>query len=90
MGRQIIQQPDGKFAVWSSNSDSFLMIDATKQEIVDEFAEEARRDAVEHVEQIFTKLANGIKPYYQFTLTWEEAIADYERIHKKVFEPMEF
>jgi len=89
MGRQIIKQPNGLFALWSSNSDKFVWIDATKQEMIDAFAEEARKEAVERTEEIFAELEAGGSPYYQWTQTYEEAVAYYERVHGKKFNPEE-
>ena len=90
MGRQIIKQPNGLYAVWSSNSDTFVWIDATKQEIIDAFAEEARTDAVERTEKIFAELEAGNSPYYQWTKTWEEALEYHKSVHGKEFDPKDF
>lgn len=77
MGQQIIKQPDGKLAVFSTNVDAFIVVDATSDEIIEWRAEEAAEQARERTR---TELAhvladNPHKAYYQFALTWEEAAA---------------
>lgn len=73
MGRQIIQQPDGKFSVFSSNVNHFVVQDATQEEITELFAEEAADRSRAEIREIFAKIEKGEKPYYQFTMTWDEA-----------------
>lgn len=41
MGQQIIRQPDGRLAVFSSVVDAFIVVDATPEKILDWRAEEA-------------------------------------------------
>lgn len=76
MGQQIIRQPDGRYAIFSSNTDTIIVYDATAPEIIDWFAEQAAQHArvvgrgqLGHVE--------GGRPeeaYYQFAMTWDEAL----------------
>jgi hypothetical protein len=77
MGQQIIQQPDGKFAVFSSISDSLIITDATQEEIVEWRAEEAANMARERTLLEFERVLDpgNPRPYRQFTLTWDEAVA---------------
>ncbi len=42
MGRQIIKQPNDKYAVWSSVIDDFIIINATPDELIEGFIEEAK------------------------------------------------
>lgn len=75
MGQQIIRQPDGRLAVFSSITDSFIVVDATLEEIVEWRAEEAAEQARERTRaELARVLAEGNRrPYQQFTLSWEEA-----------------
>lgn len=75
MGQQIIKQPDGKLAVFSSIVDAFIVVDATPEEIVEWRAEEAAEKARERTRtELGHVLAdNPQAAYYQFALTWEEA-----------------
>lgn len=73
MSCQIIRQPDGKFAVFSSIVNHFVTTDATREEITEKLAKQAADDRRAEVDQIFCKLAAGEKPYHQFTMTWDEA-----------------
>ncbi|MFK0288329.1 hypothetical protein ACIQVL_48835 [Streptomyces sp. NPDC090499] len=75
MGQQIIKQPDGKLAVFSTVVDAFIVIDATPEEILDwraeEAANEARRTAQRHLDHVLADEPE--RSYFQFTMTWEEA-----------------
>ncbi len=81
MGKQIIEQPNGKYAVWSSNVDNFICYDCTREELIEGFMEEARRDIEKNVDDVLEKLRCGERPYYQFTKTLEEAIEKGRIIH---------
>lgn len=75
MGQQIIKQPDGRLAVFSSVVDAFIVVDATPEEIVEWRAEEAAQQARERTrtELDYVLSGNPRKAYFQFALTWEEA-----------------
>jgi hypothetical protein len=85
MSSQIIQQPNGLYAVWSSIVDSFTLIDATPEEIVEEWVAQERQRLTEAVNRIVGQLNNNQAPYCQFTMTWEEALATHERVHGEPF-----
>ncbi len=72
MAYQIIQQPDGLFAIWSTISDSVICYDATEEEIVAEIADKERERTASGVKEIIEALKDGKKPYFQFTRTWNE------------------
>lgn len=75
MGQQIIRQPDGKLAVFSTITDSFIVVDATREEIIEWRAEEAAEQARERTEVELKRVLDegNDRPYRQFTLTWEQA-----------------
>jgi hypothetical protein len=83
MPRQIIRQPDGLFAVWSTVVDGFVMIDASPQEIIDEWVAEQELEIGASVERTVDALKRGEKPYHQFTMTFDEALELYRHIHGK-------
>ena len=86
MTRQIIQQPDGKYAIWSSIVDSFTDIDCTPEEIIDILAQEEAEHIRKRVYEVVESLVAGNKPYYQFTLTWEQALRKHKRVHGSAFD----
>jgi hypothetical protein len=75
MGEQIIKQPDGKLAVFSSMVDGFIVTDATPEELIEwraeRAAEDSRRTTRIQIEQV---LSGKPRPYGSFTLTWETAV----------------
>lgn len=83
MGQQIIKQPDGKYAVWSSIVDNFTYINCTPEEIIEVWVQEAREDITRMVTSKVEALNAGKQPYYQFTKTWEECLEEIESRHGK-------
>ncbi|MFD8805579.1 hypothetical protein [Streptomyces sp. NPDC059597] len=75
MGQQIIQQPDGRLAVFSSIVDAFIVVDATPEEILDWRAQEAAAKERERTQrELDAVLADDPhRVYFQFVRTWEEA-----------------
>ena len=80
MGKQIIEQPNGKYALWSSICDNFILLDATELDIIEELVAESRDDIERNVKRIIASLNAGGKPYYQFTKTWSEALSSIEDV----------
>ena len=75
MGHQIIQQPDGKLAIFSTGVDSWIVMDATPDEIADYYAERAAADARRSARNTLNRVLAG-KPrevYCQFAMTFDEA-----------------
>ena len=75
MSQQIIRQPDGRYAVWSTIVEDFIVLDATTEDIVNHQTARDREENQRNVDRIVTALEAGEKPYFQFTMTWEKALA---------------
>jgi hypothetical protein len=77
MGTQIIQQPDGLFAVFSSDSDTIIVSDASSEEILAYFVDLAIQDTTRRVSRLLDHIRSGHpdQAYHQFALTWDEALA---------------
>lgn len=75
MGQQIVKQPDGRLAVFSSVVDAFVIVDATPEEILEWRAEEASAKERERTRrELDAVLADDPRRvYHQFALTWKEA-----------------
>jgi len=78
MGNQIIKQPTGRYAIFSSNSDQIILWDATADQVVAEFVgwvvEDTERRVREHLANV--DAGEPEKSYHQFAMTWAEALAD--------------
>lgn len=75
MGTQIIEQPDGRLAVFSTITDSFEMQDATNEEVIDYFVQQAAEETRERVTAMVAKVRDPEKrPYHQFGLPYERAV----------------
>src|ERR1017187_6678674 len=78
MGHQIIRQPDGLLAVFSSGVDAWIRKDETPEGISDYYAERAARDARRSAEETISHVLAGEpdKAYCQFAMTFDEANQD--------------
>ena len=83
MSHQIIKQPNGLYAVFSSVVDDFILLDATPEDIIQDRVDDYRKQARRDVNRIVAELAQGGKPYHQFTLSFEQAVKDIRRRHGK-------
>ena len=81
MGRQIIQQPNGKFCLFSSVVDNIVAYDLDRDGLVEEAVAVARRRVEDEIDGILCELATGNKPYFQFTMTYPEMLATIEELH---------
>ena len=81
MGHQIIKQPDGKFAVWSSVADGIMAHGATRAEVEEWFIREATRDALDRARKVLDAVDAGRARdvYFQFALSWREAVKQHNR-----------
>lgn len=79
MGKQIIEQPNGQYAIFSSDSDEFVLLNASREEVAEFLVSRAVRDAKERaerdVEEMFSLLSGQ-------SLSWKEACEVREREHK--------
>ncbi len=82
MGYQIIKQPNGKFCIFSSFSDDFILTDATEKEIYAFFDRRARERVRIDVYDIMRSIELGNKPYHQFTMTYEEALEKHNKTNQ--------
>lgn len=78
MGQQIIKQPNGKFAIFDSVSDTIVIWDAIEQQIVQYFIEQAAEEAGRSAKRQLGAVADGHpeRAYHQFAMTWDEALRD--------------
>ena len=74
MGQQIIKQPNGLYAVFSSITDTIIMWNFTADDLIEYYVKEARKRITRDVQDTIAELNAGGKPYYQFTMTWTEAL----------------
>lgn len=78
MGYQIIKQPDGRLALFSSFTDTLAMWDANRDEVLDFFIElstaDTRRSVLQKLEQV--ESGHPRAAYAQFAMTWDEAVEE--------------
>lgn len=81
MGYQIIIQPNDKLALWSSIVDDFVVMDFTKQELVDYLCDQKREEIQTYVSQVLDRLEQGEEPYLNRTMTYDEAVIRIKEVH---------
>ena len=79
MGHEIVKQPNGLFAVWSTIVDDFVILDATLQELIDDEVNDAKERITKELTEITDALNNG-KPYMHFR-SWNQAQKDKKFYH---------
>lgn len=77
MGCQVIKQPDGKLAVFSSSTDTWVLFDGTPEEVVDWFVERAAQWERQRVQPMVDAVLadQPERAYYQFVRTFARANA---------------
>lgn len=81
MGYQIIKQPNGRYAIWSSVVDSFTVVDCTREELIEELVAYARRDIERDVSWRLADIEAGRPAYHQLTLTFDQAVETIRTVH---------
>lgn len=81
MGRQIVKQPNGLYAQWSSVVDNFVMIDATPEAIAADWIASESKRLTESCAEIVKSLNEGGKPYCQFTMSFDECVQRIKELH---------
>lgn len=76
MGYQVIKQPTGQLAIYSSYTDTIVMWDATRAD-VEEFFDKIALDDMRRGVAIILDHVIGDRPteaYHQFTIDWADAL----------------
>ena len=81
MGTQIVKQPNGKYALWSSVVDDFTLLDADASDIIDSLVDDFRTRTVANVNRVIAELERGGNPYLQFTKSFDECLAIIKELH---------
>lgn len=90
MGLQIVKQPNGKYAIWSTNTDDFTAVDCDGvDDIVEVFMEYDRASVESSVKSTIERLEQGKKPYHQFTKTFDECVGIIRELHGEESESMQ-
>jgi hypothetical protein len=81
VGHQIIKQPDGLLAVFSSVTDSFILADCNPAELLDYYAQRAAQQARKDTQRVLDAVEAGEprKVYHQFAMTYDEAV----KLHRR-------
>lgn len=81
MGLQIIMQNNFKFCVFNSITSTIDVWDCTPEEVVEFMVERERARITEDVEHKVQMLRRGERPYFQFTMTFTDAIDELRAHH---------
>ena len=84
MGREIIKQPNGKYAIFSSIIDNFIFVNATKEEYIKFRIKEETKRVKEELNVIFDKLEKVENPYPGYKQqSFKDALNRIEAVHGK-------
>ena len=84
INEQIIVQPDGQYAIWSSVVDDFIYTNiSSKEEIIEIFVHRARHNITRQVNNTIKLLNDNKKPYFQFTKTFIECLEIIKNCHRE-------
>lgn len=81
MGHQIIRQPNGKYCLYSSNVDNIVYYNLLKDDIKAIWQQQSNNQLSDKVDQIIEDLEENKKPYYQFTMSFEEMMNSIKERH---------
>lgn len=73
MGWQILKQPDGLFAVFSSISETIILWDATRDVVISYYMMRENEDAYRRIKAWLDEVENNSKRN-QFEKSWEECL----------------
>lgn len=79
MSWQIVKQSDGRYAIWSTVVDGFIVEDAGKEEIIEcykERFEEKWKRKKKELNKTIEQLDEGKNPYFQFAKDDENNILE--------------
>ena len=77
--QQIIKQSNGKYCLYSSIVGDVVLWDATPNDILDEWVNSYRKEMAQKIKKIIESLDDNGKPYYQFTISFEDVIEDLKK-----------
>jgi len=81
MSYQIIKQPNGKYCVFSTIVNNTIIYNCTKNEVIEIYLSMEKERVKTELKRIFEKLNKKEKPYYQFTISFEEMIKVIKKEH---------
>lgn len=81
MGHQIIRQPNHKFGIWSSIVDDFVLVNATREDIIQYYIKESEKNIRLSVYTEMDALDSGERPHAQFTKSFRQAIDWIGEVH---------
>ncbi len=77
--QQIIKQSNGKYCLYNSIVGDVALWDATPNDILDEWVNSYRIEMTQKIKGIIESLDDNGKPYYQFTVSFEDMIEDLKK-----------
>ena len=77
--QQIIKQSNGKYCLYSSVMGDVVLWDATPDDILNEWVNSYRIEMSQKIKRITESLDDNEKPYYQFTISFEDVIEDLKK-----------
>jgi hypothetical protein len=87
MGRSLVKQPNGNYGMFSSIVDGFVLLDATREELIAELLLEAEKKITKEIDATLETFATGKRNFQGYSvMEWEEAKEEHELRHPKLDE----
>jgi hypothetical protein len=85
MGRSIVKQPNGNYALFSTIVDGFIFLNATRDELIKELVQEATEKITKDVDKTLEAIRTGVPYWNGYAIKpWDEAKEEHESIHPKL------
>lgn len=82
MTHRYVQQPNGKYAVWSSVVGDFIMSDLSAHQLREWYVGRETVKAYEHIDGVIGDWENGERPYRSYPKNYEDCIEHRERLQE--------
>jgi hypothetical protein len=85
MGRRIVKQPNGLYAVYSTVIDGFIITNSTKEELIEDFVQEKREEITEMIEASIEVMNTGERNYQAMpVMKFEDAFHVHNQRHDPI------
>jgi gamma-glutamyl:cysteine ligase YbdK (ATP-grasp superfamily) len=91
MARITLKQPNGKYAIFTTICDGFIISNATREELIADLVKEATEKITEDINEVCDALDEGKRSFRNHsTMTWDYAVERCIQIHGELgFDPNE-
>jgi len=79
MGWQIIKQPNGKYAVWSSIVDAFIIGNCDREDLIEHYLKDAKEEVIKNIDSQLDENNKYRHPLMEES--WESCLETIKEVH---------